>query len=367
MSERRAMTLAVLLSALVHLLLLAATWSWSPLRPGTAAVTPEPPVLNVRLAPAPEPAPPSDAPTTYTSVPERLAVPKPPAEPDFLALHNAEAADRIPGGKPGERPSAPEEAPTPQVAVTPDQGAPGAVKVLPLPPGGSEGARRTPPLPLGERLAEKPAPGGAPEGRPQGEAESGAESAAAADEEAGANPAPLPDLTRLAGGGSPSILKDRPGDRGDPGFQYSQRESGPRQGNAVKFGEFSLSTVDWDFAPWLERFKQDFLPHWIPPYAYYLGVISGTTTLRLVIQRDGTLSDLEVVAEEGHPSLHQASVAAMRATAPFAPLPDDFPDPDLVLVVTLHYAPRPTTPGGEAPSRANRSGRGGRSRRGGRR
>jgi hypothetical protein len=35
--------------------------------------------------------------------------------------------------------------------------------------------------------------------------------------------------------------------------------------------------------------------------------------------------------------LHQASVAAIKAAAPFAPLPADFPEENLVIYYTLEY------------------------------
>jgi len=66
-------------------------------------------------------------------------------------------------------------------------------------------------------------------------------------------------------------------------------------------------------------------------------VIDGKTTLRLVVQPAGTIGDLEILDEQGHESLHQASEAALWATAPFAPLPDDFPEENLVIILSLHY------------------------------
>ena len=46
----------------------------------------------------------------------------------------------------------------------------------------------------------------------------------------------------------------------------------------------------------------------------------------MVIEPDGTPSRMDVLAREGHESLHKASVNALRACAPYRPLPPDFPE-----------------------------------------
>ncbi len=356
MNDRRAIQWALLVSLLLHLLLVAVTWRWTPLSAVVVAErNPEPPPqVTITLSP------PEDAqdqqrrePTAYTSIPERQAAEAPPAEPDFLALHDALAADEVPGGEPGSQPAAPREAEVPQVAISRDEGgAPDAIRVLPVPPAdrqkrqqpetagsGTSPATGTPAEEMEGRLTE------GEDGTPVRETGNEGEESAGQDDTP-----PAPDLARLLAGGSPSILRDdRQGRTGDWGFDYDQSAAGPAGGNAIRFGEYTLSTSEWDYAPWLERFKQDFLPHWIPPYAYLMGVISGTTTLRLTVEIDGSLSDLEVLEKKGHESLHQHSVAAMRATAPFAPLPPDFPDSNLVLVITLHYPPRTPAPDRRAP------------------
>ena len=55
------------------------------------------------------------------------------------------------------------------------------------------------------------------------------------------------------------------------------------------------------------------------------------------LEKDGRPSAMEVVGTEGHASLHAASTAALRAFAPYAPLPADFPEEHLVILLSLHY------------------------------
>jgi outer membrane biosynthesis protein TonB len=73
------------------------------------------------------------------------------------------------------------------------------------------------------------------------------------------------------------------------------------------------------------------------PYAYRLGVISGMTKIRIVVEKNGRLSAMEVLDTVGHESLHEASQAALKAFAPYAALPPNFPEPNLVIILSLHY------------------------------
>ncbi|MHB8080151.1 MAG: energy transducer TonB, partial [Candidatus Krumholzibacteriia bacterium] len=126
-------------------------------------------------------------------------------------------------------------------------------------------------------------------------------------------------------------------DAGDRLFEFDQFATGNRAGNALLFGPFRLNTYEWNFAPWMQRFGQDLRRNWIAPYAYQLGVISGATEMRVVVEPDGRLGALEVRQRQGHESLHLSSEAAVRGAAPFAALPPDFPEPRLEIILTLVY------------------------------
>jgi TonB family protein len=324
---------------LLHLLLLAVTWRVDLVgtyEPRTDADVPGPvEVVLIDAAADAEHA----LPRTYTSVPESQEIQEPPAEPDFLALRDSRAADRLPGGEDEAAPRADTAGELAQVAIRRDSGgSPGGAVVTPADPGTSDaetdadeaagGVQARPGPDATVREGETPGDD-AEEAEPPGDA---------ADRDGLRSAAELSDLLAQA---SPSILDRREGRPGDRGFDYDQEAVSLDAGDLIQFGDFALSTVEWDFAPWLERFKQDFLPNWIPPYAYtHLGVIDGVTVLKMVVEPDGRLSDLSVLEEEGHESLHRASLAAVRATAPLAPLPRHFPDPQLVMTVKLIYSAR---------------------------
>jgi hypothetical protein len=122
------------------------------------------------------------------------------------------------------------------------------------------------------------------------------------------------------------------------GDEMFEQPAAERLGSGVElFGDVRLSTVAWDFAPWLQRFRAALIRNWQAPYAFHLGLIHGQQRIRVEVGRDGALLALTLLSNEGHESLESASLAAFRAAAPYAPLPDHFPDQRLVMHWTLIY------------------------------
>jgi len=286
------------------------------------------------VAPA-RPAPDPDEPRRYTDIPERLADER-PDRADFLALQDSRAADRRQGGEPGAEPGAEREEEFPQVRIDPEDLAGGDAVAVQDPV-------FSPPSPEPEptRPQERAAPRGV-ESSDLGEQAVPPPGEAAPDDTASAE---APELETagdyedwLAEQRAPSLRQEqRPGASGDRGFDFRQLEQGSIGANVDLEGDFTLNTYEWNFAPWMHRFATDLRRSWIAPYAYRLGIIDGYTRIRLVVERDGRPSSLEILETEGHDSLHKASAAALRAFAPYAPLPPDFPEDQLVILLGLHY------------------------------
>lgn len=107
---------------------------------------------------------------------------------------------------------------------------------------------------------------------------------------------------------------------------------------ALDLGGFSLNTYEWDFAPYVLGVKKKVEPNIFPPPAFYkMGLISGETWLRFKIMPSGELQDLQVIKYEGHKTLMQTSIQAIEISAPFAPLPRDFPEPYLEITARFTY------------------------------
>ena len=342
MREKRIFQGALAVSLLLHLVLAAVTWRipFVPeIDPARAAeygdevelFLVEPEELQSPME--------SDQPTAYTAIPDRLASEEPPEQADYLAMHDALAADRKDGDS--ATPSADEEWIAPKVEIREEQldGAGGvAFSQAPLPdPSEATGSPDT--GTEGETEEKVEADEQTSLGAwalPDEEQEAGGETEGDKDDAQEAEE--QPELEDWWGGNSPSILRE--GEQaalGDRGFEFDQAARGDVGVGVAIDGDFSLNTYEWDYAPWMRRFENELHRHWMAPYAYRIGVISGMTLIRIVIERDGTLASLEVLETDGHPSLHDASEAALKAFAPYAALPVHFPEEDLVITLALHY------------------------------
>lgn len=110
-----------------------------------------------------------------------------------------------------------------------------------------------------------------------------------------------------------------------------------RQSRAAVGSDFRLSTYNWNWAPYLKELKKKIESNIYPPPAFYMGLIHGRTFLRFRIEKDGTLTNFEMITYTGHETLKNASVYSIRASFPFLPLPSDFPDEYLEITAGFFY------------------------------
>ncbi len=131
-----------------------------------------------------------------------------------------------------------------------------------------------------------------------------------------------------------------------PGYG-ARRSSELDEAGALAFGEYAFSTHAWDYEPYWVHMRAKLYGAWNPPVAYtQYGIIQGGWSMvRVVVHRDGTIDNPQLLQTDGHESLHRSSLAAMTGAAPFRPLPADFPDDELVVTVRFVYLP------GSAPPR----------------
>lgn len=114
------------------------------------------------------------------------------------------------------------------------------------------------------------------------------------------------------------------------------------EGGALDVGDYAFSTQAWDYEPYWEHMRRRLYAAWHPPAAYaQYGLLrsGGWTLVRAVLEKDGRVSNAEIIDQQGHESLHRASLAAMLGAAPFRALPADFPDQTLVVTVRFIYLP----------------------------
>jgi hypothetical protein len=336
-------TAAVLASLLLHAAVFIALRAWNPLAPRAGSFAPEPEFIKVVFASPPAPAPPAPEPATphrFTELPPDRAD-EAPAHADYLSNVASRARDLVPGGEDHGPPASPGRADYPQVAM-----AAGAAGVE---AGQSRGEEAASPA----RAASVPDPAVPAAGRDASalDREAGAELkpappgeglTAAAEHPLAAPPRqgtpagedPLADFRRV----DPSAaLATRP-HAGAPGdADINQEGMASPEGNVRLLGNVSLNTTAWVYGFWMQRFRRAVEAHWNAPYAFKIGVIRGWTLVGLEVSRTGELLKLEVLDEEGHWSLRDASVAAIQAAAPFEPLPADAPEQTLRLQIRMTY------------------------------
>ena len=66
----------------------------------------------------------------------------------------------------------------------------------------------------------------------------------------------------------------------------------------------------------------------------------GWAVIEVEISQSGKLLRLDLLDQQGHPSLIRAAQNAVRSTATMEPLPADFPEPTLILRIRMIYPSR---------------------------
>jgi outer membrane biosynthesis protein TonB len=107
---------------------------------------------------------------------------------------------------------------------------------------------------------------------------------------------------------------------------------------ALDSGGLSFNTYNWDYAPYMLMLKQKISRNIFPPVAFtHLGLIQGQTLLRFRIYPDGRMTELKILGYNGHKTLVETSYNAVDVSAPFPPLPKNFPEPFLEVTGKFIY------------------------------
>lgn len=294
----------------------------------------------------------------FTSIPERLASDTPPpddpTQPQYLAMYHSLAANPV-MGKDAVQPSAPNAGEFASVEVRREQleGAAGvSVQARPAITAPAAAAEATPAAQAAaqEQAAAKERAQLAQERKRLSQFEGGAlgtdplprAAEQAAQEKEAERPATRPAaLEPWWSGQEPSIFKPGGGQgSGDRGFDFDRDAQGMQTSGVARVGAYSLNTWEWNYAPWMQSFENRLMANWMPPEARRLGLIWGKTVLKVVVEKDGTISAAEILETDGHESLHAASRAALVSSSPLIPLPSHFPLAQLEIHLTMVY-PKP--------------------------
>lgn len=109
-------------------------------------------------------------------------------------------------------------------------------------------------------------------------------------------------------------------------------------------GDFTLSTVAWEWAPFMNTWKAKILDKWykmnIPP-AYFFGFDEvskgGIVQVYVKVSRDGKILDCRITDFTTHKSLVNPAFGAINNSFPLKALPADFPEEYLEVTWFMHY------------------------------
>jgi protein TonB len=102
-------------------------------------------------------------------------------------------------------------------------------------------------------------------------------------------------------------------------------------------GALSFDTAAWDLGPYARQVQERVQSNWRIPEAQMVLRQKGWVAIRFNIQKDGTVTDLQVIRPSGIPSYDQSAVNALRSSSPLPPLPSQVTVPQLGGVFRFFY------------------------------
>jgi TonB family protein len=125
--------------------------------------------------------------------------------------------------------------------------------------------------------------------------------------------------------------------------KYAQGESLQNvQGSGDIGPSIQFDTKGVDFGPWLRRFIAQIRRNWFVPYAAMS--LRGHVVLSFRVHRDGSITDLQIMAPSTIDAFTKSAFNAVKLTNPTVPLPLEFPDENAPFIVTFYF--NETPPGG---------------------
>jgi protein TonB len=109
-------------------------------------------------------------------------------------------------------------------------------------------------------------------------------------------------------------------------------------GQAQQDAQISFDSRGVDFGWWLRRFVAQVKSNWFIPQAAM--VLKGRVVITLLIHRNGTISDVQLIQSSGNASLDSAAVSALRGSNPTVALPAEYPEDKVLFTVTFLYNTR---------------------------
>ncbi len=97
-----------------------------------------------------------------------------------------------------------------------------------------------------------------------------------------------------------------------------------KKGGGVRDTAVSDRLEGYDIAPWVKQVVDKIRNKWtLPPIDASIAI--GEVKILIIVGKTGNLISMEIVKASDFPVFDQTTTAAIRSSAPFPPLPEDFP------------------------------------------
>jgi TonB family protein len=156
-------------------------------------------------------------------------------------------------------------------------------------------------------------------------------------------PAP-PSVTSGAGAATPlpTLQQPQPGGgrlgdslRNLQRYLQDQNFRNPRGGEGPQDPLIQFDSKGVEFGPWIRRFIAQVKRNWYIPEAARL--LRGRVSIKFIVYRDGRLASLEVIRPSTVEQFTVAALNALRLSNPTLPLPSEYPDETIEIILTFLY------------------------------
>jgi len=146
----------------------------------------------------------------------------------------------------------------------------------------------------------------------------------------GSGAAAVPVVPEPAGGG-------RLGDslRNLQQYLQNQNYNNPRGGGSPQDPLIQFDSKGVEFGPWIRRFLAQVKRNWYIPEAARL--LRGRVSIKFIVHRDGRLDSIDVIRPSTVEQFTEAASNALRLSNPTLPLPVEYPDETIEIIVTFLY------------------------------
>jgi len=115
---------------------------------------------------------------------------------------------------------------------------------------------------------------------------------------------------------------------------------GTTSGTTQELGALHFDPQGADFTRWVEHLQNEFYRNWIVPQAVLLG-FHGRVDIQFTVERDGRVSELQVIRSSGVPALDRSTANAILGSRLW-PLPADYAPTSITFTASVFYNERPS-------------------------